>query len=65
MPEQASPLPEVWETTKAICQRFKICRTTLWAVSKEAGFPSPIRFGRGLRWDSEATKVFLQQRGKR
>jgi len=48
-------------TTKDACDLYKIGRTTFWRMTKQDGFPAPIRFGRAVRWDLAAIDAYMQQ----
>lgn len=48
-------------TSEQLCNRYQISRTTLWRWSKTAGFPAAVRFGRSVRWPTEAVEAFLTQ----
>jgi len=45
---------------KFFCTKFSISRSTWWRLStKSANFPTPIRFGRSVRWEIESVYAFL------
>ena len=38
-------------TTKDLCDRYKVNRSTIWKWQKNKGFPEPVRFGpQVVRW---------------
>lgn len=55
------PIPGTLATTEQLCNRYQVSRTTWWRWSQSAGFPRPVRFGRSVRWSSEAVEAFLTQ----
>lgn len=55
------PKPGALATSEQLCNRYQISRTTLWRWSKTAGFPAAVRFGRSVRWPTEAVEAFLTQ----
>ena len=46
-------------TVSQFCAHYHVSRTTWWRISKSPGFPAPLRFGRSVRWNSEAVEAFL------
>lgn len=57
----STPAMGVRATTKQMCDCYQVSRTTWWRWSNTKGFPPAIRFGRSVRWDSEAINAFLTQ----
>ncbi|AYC32311.1 DNA-binding protein [Pseudomonas cavernae] len=57
------PIPGAFATSEQLCNRLQISRTTWWRWSKAPGFPAPIRFGRSVRWPTEAIEAFLAKQG--
>lgn len=53
------PQPGVRATAEQLCRLYQISRTTWWRWSKSPNFPTPIRFGRTVRWDANAVDAFL------
>lgn len=53
------PPTSVWATAQQLCDRYQISRTTWWRWSTTSGFPTPIRFGRTVRWDINAVETYL------
>ncbi|GAB3376298.1 helix-turn-helix transcriptional regulator [Azotobacter armeniacus] len=54
-------IPGAYATTEQLCCRYQVSRTTWWRWSKTAGFPAAVRFGRSVRWPTEAVEAFLTQ----
>ena len=38
---------------------YSVSRSTWWRVARTPGFPTPVRFGRAVRWDVEKVAAFL------
>lgn len=58
----ATELPQKL-TIKDLCALYKIGRTTFWRLTKQEGFPSPVRFGRAVRWSVAEVEAFLKAQG--
>lgn len=41
------------------CVKYQIGRTTWWRMTKKDGFPTPINFGRSVRWPVDGVDSFL------
>ena len=52
----------VYQPVAKLCERYQVSRTTFWRWSKAPGFPSPVRFGRSVRWNPEFVDAFLTRR---
>lgn len=48
-----------WASAHQLCARYQISRTTWWRWSKSSDCPSPIRFGRTVRWNVNAVDTYL------
>ena len=49
----------VYQPVAKLCERYQVSRTTFWRWSKTPGFPSPVRLGRSVRWNTEFVDAFL------
>lgn len=55
------PIPGTYGTSAQFCTKYQVSRTTWWRWTQSPGFPCAIRFGRSVRWSSEAVDSFLTQ----
>lgn len=55
------PIPGALATTDQLCTKYQVSRTTWWRWSQTDGFPRAVRFGRSVRWPTEAVEAFLTQ----
>jgi predicted DNA-binding transcriptional regulator AlpA len=53
------PVPGVRATAAQLCAKYQISRATWWRWSNTDNFPTPIRFGRTVRWDVDAVEAYL------
>ena len=51
-------------TTRQLCQRYQISRTTLTRWRESFSFPPPLRVGRTLRFSPEAVEAWAAARTK-
>lgn len=54
------PIPGTRATAAQLCAKYQVSRSTWWRWSKTPGFPTPIRFGRSVRWEPESVESFLR-----
>lgn len=55
------PIPGTRATAAQLCAKYQVSRSTWWRWSKTPGFPTPIRFGRSVRWEPESVESFLRR----
>ena len=49
-------------TTRQLCERYAVSRTTLARWRESFGFPAPLRVGRTLRFAPEAVEAWVAAR---
>ena len=49
-------------TTRQLCERYQVSRTTLARWRESHAFPEPLRVGRTLRFAPEAVEAWVEAR---
>ena len=49
-------------TTRQLCERYQVSRTTLTRWRESFGFPAPLKVGRTLRFDPLTVEVWVESR---
>lgn len=49
----------MWVTAQQMCAHYQVSRSTWWRWSIAPGFPTPIRFGRTVRWEFNEVETYL------
>lgn len=55
-------LMEAWRPASFFHGRYQVSATTWWRLSKDEGFPAPIRIGRRVRWNVSECDLFITNR---